>query len=103
MRGYGDNSARAPAIRVQVRLFNSLSGFGIGQPDALDMPAGATVADIVRRFRLPAESIFLVLVNGCDATRAMGRINLERELEDGDVVALSGPVPYSWGYGAPVV
>ena len=24
-------------------------------------------------------------------------------LEEGDVVALSGPVPYSYGYGAPVV
>ena len=24
-------------------------------------------------------------------------------IDEGDVIALSGPVPYSWGYGAPVV
>lgn len=105
-RGLGDNSGAAPAIRVRARLFNSLARYGgsIGAPVELDLAAGATVAEVVRRFQVPAERIFLVLVNGRDVTRDLGGpVNLDRVLEDGDTVALSGPVPYSWGYGAPVV
>ena len=30
-------------------------------------------------------------------------VNRGHEIVEGDVVALSGPVPYSDGYGAPVV
>lgn len=32
-----------------------------------------------------------------------GNINTEAGMSDGDVIALSGPVPYSYGYGAPAV
>lgn len=31
------------------------------------------------------------------------KINTQAVLEDGDVIALSGRAPYSWGYGAPAV
>lgn len=105
-RGIGDNSAVAPGIRVTVRLFNSLAAYGGDTPGAteLDLPAGACVGDVVRRFGVPADRIYLVLVNGRDVTRTLGGpVNLDRQIEDGDVVALSGPVPFSWGYGAPVV
>ena len=30
-------------------------------------------------------------------------VNRDHEIVDGDVVALSGPAPYGYGYGAPVV
>jgi hypothetical protein len=32
-----------------------------------------------------------------------GNVNTEAGMNDGDVIAFSGPVPYSYGYGAPVV
>lgn len=105
LAGIGHNSAATARCRVEVRLFNSLTRHGKGEPRRhLDLPAGATVGDVVRRFDIPRPDIYLVLVNGRDVTRTLGdAVNLDRELEDGDCVALSGPVPFSWGYGAPVV
>ena len=44
--------------------------------------------------------------NGRDVTPGIyrgGVVNTEAVLDDGDVIAVSGPVPYSWAYGAPVV
>jgi hypothetical protein len=45
------------------------------------------------------------LVNGRDITpgRVGDGIRDYHVLDDGDVVALSGAVPYSYGYGSPVV
>jgi hypothetical protein len=104
-RGIGDNRQELPRVRVSVKMFNSLAAYGGGcAPVDIELDAGATVAEIVHRFGVPFERIFLVLVNGRDISRSLdGAVNLARELEDGDAVTLSGPVPYSWGYGAPVI
>ncbi|ARJ67527.1 hypothetical protein WV31_18620 [Magnetospirillum sp. ME-1] len=104
-RGMGDNSGQAATIAIRLKMFNSLSPYAGGSaPLAIEVPAGTVIGDLVRRFGVPADKIFLVLVNGKDVTRQLGApVNLERELDDGDEVALSGPVPYSWGYGAPIV
>ncbi|PWC56633.1 MoaD/ThiS family protein [Azospirillum sp. TSO22-1] len=103
-RSVGDNSG-AIQIRVEVRLFNSLVPHGHGRPvQTVPLPAGSTVGDVIRRFGIPPRDVYLVLINGRDPTPTLGdMVNQERTLEDGDVVALSGPVPFSWGYGAPVV
>jgi hypothetical protein len=64
------------------------------------------VGDLIDRFKLPIHDIFLVLKNGRDITPGLyqgGAVNREAVLDDGDVIAFSGPVPYSYGYGAPVV
>ncbi|WP_156950758.1 hypothetical protein [Terasakiella pusilla] len=46
----------------------------------------------------------MILINGRDISSGrVGDLNISREIEDGDIVAFSGPVPYSYGYGAPVV
>ena len=104
-RGLGDNSGRAPTIRVTLKMFNSLSPYAGGcAPRCIEVPAGAVIGDLVDRYKVPVDQIFLVLLNGKDVTRQLGApVNLDRELDDGDEIALSGPVPYSWGYGAPVV
>lgn len=104
-RGIGDNRQHLSRIRVSVKMFNSLAAYSSGcAPVEIQVDAGATVADVVQRFGIPLERIFLVLVNGRDITQHLGgTINLARELEDGDAVTFSGPVPYSWGYGAPVI
>lgn len=101
------HNARFAEITVEVRVFNSLTT-GRGRrngPVTLTVPAGTTVGEIAGRVGLSDRDIFLVLVNGRDVTpgRVGQGINGYRALEDGDVVAFSGPVPYSYGYGAPVV
>jgi hypothetical protein len=103
----GHNSQKA-TVRVTVRLFNSLSKYAAAEGPVmqLELLAGATVGDVVTRLRLPVLEIFLVLRNGRDVTPGPyqgGVINAEVPLEDGDALAFSGPVPYSYGYGAPVV
>ena len=103
----GDNSGGA-SVAVEVRLFNSMVRHGgRGCPvRRITYDAGATVGDVVRDLGLPLTDIFLVLRNGRDVSPGLyqgGNINLGAALDDGDVIAFSGPVPYSFGYGAPVV
>jgi hypothetical protein len=93
-------------VEVEVRLFNSLSRFGgrDGPRRILSLPAGSTIGDVLDRLRIPPGEVFLALQNGRDVTPSLyADLNTERTIDEGDVVALSGPVPYSWGYGSPVV
>lgn len=103
--GLGHN-IRGQFITIETRLFNSLSKFA-GQEGpfrTLSLPAGSTIGDVIRALSVPLPKVYLVLRNGRDVTRSLyDEINTEAVLDEGDVVALSGPVPYSWGYGAPVV
>ena len=105
--GIGHNIGGA-IIRVEVRFFNSLAKFTRSETFAekIEVAAGATVGDLIQRFKLPVPEIFLVLKNGRDITPGLyqgGVVNTRDVLEDGDTIAFSGPVPYSYGYGAPVV
>ena len=101
----GHNSADI-TITVEVRLFNSLAKFlpkGQRNP-VLTFEPGATIADILKRMNIPEPDVFLALCNGRDVTPGLDSgICTDYAFEEGDVIALSGPVPYSWGYGAPVV
>jgi hypothetical protein len=94
-------------IEVEVRLFNSISKRADAGPPRrkLRLPAGATVGHVARQLGITIDEIFLVLVNGKDITPGLigDRIRDYHMLDDGDVVAFSGAVPYSFGYGAPVV
>jgi len=104
-RGIGDNSGAA-AVEIEVRLFNSLARYMRGSRGncKLTLPAGSDVGDIMRLFGIPHSEVFLVLRNGRDLTPELeGGVRTEYQPEPGDVIALSGPVPYSWGYGSPVV
>jgi len=103
----GHNSANA-RIAVEVRLFNSLTHFGgrDGPVQRIELDAGSTVGDVVRRLGLPLSEVFLALRNGRDVSPGpyeRGNVNTEAYLDDGDVIAFSGPVPYSFGYGAAIV
>lgn len=95
-------------VQIEARFFNSLAKYsGVdGVARKLELPAGATVGDVIRMFALPLHDIYLVLRNGRDITPGLyqgGVINENVVLDEGDVIAFSGPVPYSYGYGAPVV
>ena len=94
-------------IAVEVRFFNAITPYAGpgGDHQKMILPAGTTVGDLAKRLRIPRDKLFLVLVNGRDVTPGLvgEEINEHRTIEDGDVVAFSGAVPYSYGYGAPVV
>jgi len=105
--GPGHNSQEV-MVRVEVRLFNTLARYAkagnLHQP--LEVAAGTTVGDLIRLFKIPISDIFLVLRNGRDITPGLyqgGVVNENVVLDDADVIAFSGPVPYSYGFGAPVV
>jgi len=105
--GPGHN-ADGIVLRIEARFFNSLAKYSghSGLTRQLELPAGACIGDIIALFKLPLAEIYLVLKNGRDITPGLylgGVVNEEVALEDGDVIAFSGPVPYSYGYGAPVV
>ena len=105
MSGIGHNRGGV-VLRIEVRLFNSIARACGGEKRVhhLDLPAGSTVGDIIDRLNVPENELFLILRNGRDVSPGLaGELNLDAYLDDGDVIALSGPVPYSWGYGAPVV
>jgi hypothetical protein len=93
-------------MTVEVRLFNSLTKFSDDglKPLRMDVPAGSSVGDVLRRLKIPGDKIHLALLNGRDITPSLHTaVNENAVLDEGDVLGLSGPVPYSWGYGAPVV
>lgn len=92
-------------IEIEVRLFNSIHrdlGGPVSRP--MTLPAGGTVADIFSRLGVCERHVFLVWCNGRDVTRDMpGTINTGFAPEHGDIIAISGAVPYSWGFGSPIV
>jgi len=102
----GHNIGEAP-IEIEVRLFNSLSRHGDGRGDrfAIALQPGTTIGELATQLGIPRAALFLVLVNGRDISPGLvgGGIRADREIEHGDVVAFSGAVPYSYGYGAPIV
>ena len=101
----GHNLPDAP-IRVRVRVFNTVAAkMNLKGGDIeLELPPGSTIEDVVKRLRVPLNAVFLVLRNGRDVTPTLKEPpNVDEFLEDGDVIAFSGPVPYSAGYGAPVM
>lgn len=102
------HNAEGVTMSIEVRFFNSLARYSgaEGLVRKLEVPVGETVGSLIARLRLPINEIFLVLRNGRDISPGLymgGNVNVEVSLSEGDVVALSGPVPYSYGYGAPVV
>jgi hypothetical protein len=95
------------AIAIEVKLFNSTSRFdgGRGGHFPLTVPVGTTVAELINRLGIPRKEVFLVFVNGRDISPGMigDALRGGYEIEEGDTIAFTGPIPYSWGYGAPVV
>jgi len=104
----GHNSAGI-VVRTEVRMFNSLWRYGgeQGHVRHMELPAGSDVGDVIKLLKIPKDKVFLVFANGRDITPEvlpkLGNARMSYVIEDGDVIALSGPVPYSWGYGAPIV
>jgi len=94
-------------VTIESRLFNSLTQYRGARSwrETFTLPAGSTIRDVLDLWGLPRREVFLVMRNGRDVTPGLvgAEVNVETALEDGDVIAFSGPVPYSYGYGAPIV
>lgn len=91
-------------MAIEVRLFNSLWHHAGGRPVLeLEGCAGCTVRDIVERLGIPDSAIYVAFRNGRNVALLADGDRLAVPVRDGDVVAFSGPVPWSRGYGAPVV
>jgi len=76
-------------VTVRVKLFATLRrhypDLGVGEAMDVELPAGATVGDLVERLRLPADQVKVVFVNG--VVRDEGHT-----LADGDEVGVFPPV-----------
>ncbi len=86
-------------MEIEVRLFNSLRKYG---PRTLELPEESRVGDALARLPVPRQEIHVALLNGRNIM-GDGEIETDRPLSPGDVLAFSGPVPWSKGYGSAVV
>ena len=90
-------------MRFEVRFFNSMRRHSGGKlTRLLELNEQPTVLDVIRSFRIPPEDVHLVFRNG----RVIGHSIDETgstTITQGDIIGLSGPVPFSRGYGSPVV
>lgn len=91
-------------IEIEVHLYNSLVRYVAKyEPLRLAMPAGAPPAEVARKLGVPEREIYAAWHNGRNImTTFGGRFEDGVVLNDGDRLALSGPVPFSRAYGAPV-
>lgn len=93
-------------IEGEVRLFNSLTRFGgrDGHRHIPSLPAGSIIGDVLNRLHIPPGEVFPALQNGREVTPDLyADLNSQRTIDQGDVADPSSPVPYSWGYGSPIV
>lgn len=76
-------------MKVEVRLFATLQPYlpadAAGDSISLDLPAGATVRDVVESLKIPDDLACLTVVNGRDA-------DLEQVLAPGDELAMFPPL-----------
>ena len=90
-------------IEIELRLFNSLSHYAPVPTLRLSVPSGTEARELPERLHIPARKIYAAWRNGRDImTTFGGRVQDGIVLDAGDRIALSGPVPFSRGYGAPV-
>ena len=76
-------------ITIHVKLFATLRRhyphLGIGEPMAVELPKGTTVAGMIDHLRLPADEVKVVFVNNLIQKE-------EHRLADGDRVGVFPPV-----------
>ena len=91
-------------IEIEVHLYNSLVKYVPRyEPLRLTLPAGADPGEVVRRLGIPQREIYAAWRNGHNILRSFGGSFEDGiVLGHGDRLALSGPIPFSRAYGAPV-
>lgn len=97
---HDEPSAIMETITVSVVTFNSLRRYLPQAKTQLTLPKESTVLDVVCILEIPPREVFTVWVNGLYPNN--DTTNLSAPLRHGDRVALSGPIPFSQFYKAPV-
>jgi hypothetical protein len=90
-------------IEIELCLFNSLTQYTPQGTLRLAVPKGTEARELPDKLRIPAGKIFAAWRNGRDIMTTFGGVLQQGiMLQDGDRLALSGPIPFSRGYGCPV-
>ena len=90
-------------IEIELYLFNSLAQYMPQVTSRLSVPKGTEAGELPQRLRIPAREIYAAWRNGRDIMTTFGGVLQQGvSLQDGDRLALSGPIPFSRGYGSPV-
>jgi hypothetical protein len=90
-------------IEIELCLFNSLARYMPEVVSRLSVPKGTQAGELAQRLCIPAREIYAAWRNGRDImTTFGGGLQLGVTLQEGDRLALSGPIPFSRGYGSPV-
>jgi hypothetical protein len=91
-------------IEIEICLFNSLAKYApASSPLRLSIPLGTKASQIVRNLQIPPHEIYVAWRNGHNImTTFGGEVEENVRMENGDRLALSGPIPFSRAYGAPV-
>ena len=76
-------------MRIRVKLYATLRRFaahtGVGVPFEVDLPDGATIADLIYHLNLPAEEVKMAFVNACARSE-------DWRLEPGDEIGIFPPI-----------
>ncbi len=82
-------------MRLRVKLFAFLTRYRVGAahrdnlssgtPFEVDLPEGATLADLLRALQVPAEEVKITFVNGLAQSE-------DWQLKDGDEVGIFPPI-----------
>lgn len=87
-------------ITLEICLFNKMSRYATGKSRfQLAAPESVTYPALLKMLKIRSNDVFVAFRNG----RNVELFPEDDTLSDGDTIALSGPVPFSRGYGAPVV
>jgi molybdopterin converting factor small subunit len=90
----GRPACLAPPMKITFKLFAMLTDYlpheaRSSNVMALEVPADATVGQVIERFALPPRLVHLVLVNGVYVEPAQ---RLTRVLQEGDTLAIWPPI-----------
>ena len=90
-------------IEIELCLFNSLAQYTPQGTLRLSVPKGTEARELPEKLRIPAGKIYAAWRNGRDIMTTFGGVLQQGiTLQEGDRLALSGPIPFSRGYGSPV-
>ncbi|HXX86790.1 MAG TPA: hypothetical protein VEN29_22765 [Casimicrobiaceae bacterium] len=90
-------------IEIELCLFNSLAQYTPQGALRLSIPKGTEARELPEKLRIPVGKIYAAWRNGRDIMTTFGGVLQQGiALQDGDRLALSGPIPFSRGYGCPV-
>jgi hypothetical protein len=91
-----ENTAK---IAITTKFFNSLQKYAGAHKFQMEMfiPLDSTIESLIRALGIPSLEVHLVIKNGRAISWPIQDTSIAAEpIINGDVIALSGPVPFNW-------